>query len=175
MDKSMMDKSMMMPIFSMIGTALTALWTAYFWLVRVKRERPDLRSYVADQEVFLGNTVGESRQVGFKLGLIVANYSSLPNALLGVRLWLRQRDGDWLPVEAVTFDPKTPLPFNVPAMQTVLVRIAGRVAFPTADDIEGAPTTLANYLDRHVAAPREIGVELRGLGDYVATAEVTMN
>lgn len=99
-------------------------------------------------------------------------YRSLPNALLGVRLWLRQRDGGWLPVEGITFDPKTPLPFNVPAMQTVLVRIAGRVAFPTADDIEGTPATLANYLDRHVATPREIGVELRGLGDYIATAQL---
>jgi hypothetical protein len=170
-----MEKTTMMPVLSMIGSALTALWTAYFWLVRVKRERPDLRPYIADQEMFLGNTVGETRQVGLKLGLIVANYSSLPNALLGVRLWLRQRDGGWLPIEGVTFDPKTPLPFNVPAMQTVLVRIAGRVAFPTADEIEGTPATLANYLERNVGAPREIGVELRGLGDYIATAEVTVS
>src|SRR6516225_3303042 len=81
-DRSM-EKTTMMPVLSMIGSALTALWTAYFWLVRVKRERPDLRPYIADQEMFLGNTVGETRQVGLKLGLIVANYSSLPNALLG--------------------------------------------------------------------------------------------
>jgi hypothetical protein len=170
-----MEKTMMMPVFSMIGSALTFLWTTYFWLVRVKRERTDLRPYIADQEFFLGNTVGETRQVGLKLGLIVANYSALPNALLGVRLWLRQRDGGWLPVEGVTFDPQTPLPFNVPAMQTVLVRIAGRVAFPTAEDIEEAPTTLANYLDRYVAEPREVGIELRGLGDFIATAEATVN
>ncbi len=170
-----MEKTMAMPIFSMIGSALTAAWTAYFWLVRVKRERPDLRSYIADQEMFLGNTIGETRQVGLKLGLIVANYSSLPNSLLGVRLWLRQQDGGWLPVESLTFDVKTPLPFNVSAMQTVLVRIAGRVAFPTADEIEGTPATLADYLDRHIAAPRVIGIELRGLGDYIATAEVMVN
>jgi hypothetical protein len=170
-----LDKTMAMPVFSMIGSALTAAWTAYFWVVRVKRERPDLRPHLADHEVFLGNTVGEARQVGIKLGLVVANYSSLPNALLGVRLWIRKRDGGWLPIESVTFDAKTPLPFNVPAMQTVLVRIMGRVAFPTADDIEGTPTTLADYLNRHAATPREIGVELRGLGDHIATAEVIMN
>lgn len=171
----MNNTPMMMPIASMIGSALTALLTVYLWVVRIKRERTDLRPYIADQEVFLGNTIGETRQVGLKLGLIVANYSSLPNALLGVRLWLRQKDGGWLPMEGVTFDARTPLPFNVPAMQTALIRIAGRVAFPTADDIEGTPTTLADYLDRYVVAPREIGIELKGLGDYIATAEVTVN
>jgi hypothetical protein len=167
-----MDKSMAMPIFSMLGSALTFLWTGYFWLVRVKRERPDLRPHLADHEVFLGNTVGETRQIGIKIGLVVANYSSLPNALLGIRLWLRKRDSGWMPIEGVTYDAKTPLPFNVPAMQTVLVRIAGRVSFPTADEIEGTPTTLTNYLDWHSVTPREFGVELRGLRDYFATAEV---
>jgi hypothetical protein len=164
--------TMMMPIASMVGSALTAAWTGYFWLVRIKRERPDLRPYLADQEQFLAHSTGEHRHVGIKLGLIVANYSSLPNALLGVRLWLRGRDGGWLEVDNVTFDAKTPLPFNVPAMQTVLVRVAGRVAFPTDDDFEGTPTVLASYLDRHLAARREIGVELRGLGEYIATAEL---
>jgi hypothetical protein len=77
-------------------------------------------------------------------------------------------------VENVTFDPKTPLPFNVPAMQTVLVRIAGRIAFSTVDDFEGTPTAMSNYLDRNLAARREIGVELKGLGDYIATTEVTV-
>ena len=163
----------MMPIASMIGSALTAAWTAYFWLVRVKRERPDLRPYLADQETFLAHSTGDQRYVGCKFGLIVANYSSLPNALLGVRLWLRQRDRGWLEVENVTFDAKTPLPFNVPAMQTVLVRVAGRVAFPTVDDFEGTPTVVSDYLDRNLATKREIGVELRGLGDYVATAELS--
>jgi hypothetical protein len=157
----------------MLGTALSFLWTGYFWLVRVKRERPDLRPYLADQEWFLGSTVGETRQVGVKLGVIVANYSSLPNALIGVRLWLRSRDRRWVPIEGLAFDPKTPLPFNVPAMQTVLVRLTGRVAFPSTNDIEGDSTTLAKYLERYAAKPREIGVELRGLRDYLSTAELT--
>jgi hypothetical protein len=116
-------------------------------------------------------TVGE-RYVGVKLGLIVANYSSLPNALLGIRLWVRQKDGGWMAIENVTFDAKTPMPFNVSAMQTVLVRAAGRIAFPIVDDFEGTPTALSSYMDRNLAAKREIGVELRGLGDYIATAEV---
>ena len=47
------------------------------------------------------------------------------------------------------------------------------MAFATADDIEGDSTTLAKYLDRYAAQPREIGVELRGLGDYISTAELT--
>lgn len=170
-----MSSTMMMPIASMIGSALTALWTGYFWLIRVKRERPDLRAYVADHETFLAHSTGDQRHVGVKLGLIVANYSSLPNALLGVRLWLRQRDRGWLEVESVSFDAKTPLPFNVPAMQTVLVRVAGRVAFPTADEFEGTPTAMANYLERYLAAKRMVGVELKGLGEYVATAEVVVN
>jgi hypothetical protein len=165
----------MMPLASMIGSALTALWTAYFWLVRVKRERPDLRAHLADHETFLAHSTGENRHVGVKFGLIVANYSALPNALLGVRLWLRQKDRGWLEVENVSFDAQTPLPFNVPAMQTVLVRVAGRVGFPTEDDFEGTPAVVASYLDRYLAGRREIGVELRGLGEYVATAELVLN
>src|SRR5947209_20538109 len=110
---------MSMPILSMVGTALSFAWTAYFWLVRVKRERPDLRPYLADQEFFLGSTAGDTRQVGVKLGLVIANYSSLPNALPGVRLWLRQTARKRLEIENVSFDAKTPMPFNVPAMPTL--------------------------------------------------------
>jgi hypothetical protein len=123
--------------------------------------------------MFLAHSTGDQRHVGVKLGLIVANYSSLPNALLGLRLWMRQRDRGWLEVESVSFDAKTPLPFNVPAMQTVLVRVAGRMAFATVDDFEGTPAALASYLDQYLAGKRMIGVELKGLGDYVATAEVS--
>jgi hypothetical protein len=165
--------SMTMPITSLIGSALTFAWTCYFWLVRVKRERPDLRPYFADHEMFLGTSTGETRQVGVKLGLVVANYSSLPNAVLGVRLWLRRRDGEWLAVENLSYAPDTPMPFNVPAMQTVVVRLVGRVAFPYADDLEGTPQTLADYLEKHLAGPREFGVEVRGLGNFLATAELT--
>jgi hypothetical protein len=165
---------MMMPIASMIGSALTAAWTAYFWLVRIKRERPDLRAFFVEHETFLAHSTVEHRHVGVKLGLIVANYSTLPNALLGIRLWARQKNGGWMAVENITFDAKTPLPFNVAAMQTVLVRVAGRIAFPIVDDFEGTPTAMSSYLDRNLAAKCEIGVELRGLGDYIATTELAV-
>lgn len=168
------SSSMMMPIASMIASALSAAWTAYFWLVKVRRERPDLRAHLADHELFLGGSLGGTRQVGIKLGLIVANYSSLPNALLGVRLWVRQKDKGWLAVEGLSYDKATPLPFNVPAMQTVLARVTGRVAFPSADDLEGHPDTLRLYLDRHLADRRQVGVELDGLAEYMSSAELPL-
>jgi len=163
-----------MGMLSMLGSALSFLWTGYFWLVKVRRERPKLQPYLADHDMFLGAMIGESRQVGIKLGLIVANYSSLPNALLGVRLWLRQRDRKWLEVESASFDKETPMPFNVPAMQTALIRITGRLSFPVTDELEGTASAAVEYVKRYLADPCRIGVELQGLGSYIATAELEM-
>ena len=70
--------------------------------------------------------------------------------------------------------PEDPVAVQRPGDADVVVRVTGRVAFPTTDAIEGDSTTLTRYLERFAARPREMGVELRGLGDYTATAELTV-
>ena len=75
------------------GSAVSMLTTLYFWLVRMRKEMPCLRPYLIDKEFFLGNSRDNVRQIGVKVGVIVANYSVLPNAILGARLWVRVKDG----------------------------------------------------------------------------------
>ncbi|HYV34262.1 MAG TPA: hypothetical protein VE988_01075 [Gemmataceae bacterium] len=109
---------------SLAGSVFSTLITVYFWFVKWRRELPNLKAYIVDREIFLGNMTAEQRQLGLKFGIIVANYSYLPNALLGVRLALKlQGENKWLDVEDVTYDQQTPMPFNLPGLQTALVRV----------------------------------------------------
>ena len=158
----------LMSLTSLAGSVFSTVCTAYFWLVKVRRERPSLRSHLADREIYLGNGGADARQIGLKLGLIVANYSLLPNALLGARLWVRQRESGWQEVQHVSFDKQTPLPFNLPTLQTVMLRLNGYLSFPNRPELEDAGTAnkiLAGYCDHFLTEPREIRVELQGLNE----------
>jgi hypothetical protein len=71
---------------SLVGPAISALATLYFWLVRARGERPKLKCELSDRELFLGAGTAEQRQIGLKLGFVVANYCTLPNAVLVVKM-----------------------------------------------------------------------------------------
>lgn len=157
---------------SFAGSAFSTLATVYFWFVRARGERPNLRPYVVDREFFLGAMTPESRHIGVKLGLVVANYSTLPNALLRATLQLRGRAGQWLAVADLAFDKSTPLPFNLPPLTTVLLRLNGTLAFPFSAALEEGNKTVANYLRDHVAEPRMVRVELHSLKDRVDIVEL---
>jgi hypothetical protein len=147
---------------SFTGSAVSVLATSYFWLVRVRRERPCLVPYPADKEFFLGLSRDGVRQIGLKVGVVVANHSVLPNAVLGARLWVRLRDG-WQEAGHLAFDKQTPQPFNVPSLQTVLLRLTGTLSFPYQDALEEGSKTTANYLNTFVAQPAAVKLELRHL------------
>ena len=53
-----------MSMFSMAGSAFSTLATGYFWLVRNRREKPNLRAYLADREFYLGRGGADNRQIG---------------------------------------------------------------------------------------------------------------
>lgn len=157
---------------SFVGSAFSTVATAYFWFVRARGERPNLRPYVIDREFFLGAMTPDSRHIGLKLGLVVANYSTLPNALLKATMQVRGRTGQWLAVADFAFDKATPLPFNLPPLTTVLLRLNGTLTFPFAAGLEDGNKTVANYLREHVAEPRMVRVELHSLKDRVDTVEL---
>jgi hypothetical protein len=146
------------------GSVFSTLATAYFWLVRVRRERPCLTPHLVDREFFLGLGRNGVRQLGVKVGVLVANYSVLPNAILGARLWLRVRDG-WLEVEHLALDKQTPQPFNVPPLQTVLLRLNGTLSFAYQDSLEEGSKSVGNYLNHFAIQPVELKLELRRLND----------
>src|SRR5215467_7462186 len=106
------------------GSAVSMLTTLYFWHVRMRNERPNLSPHLVDKEFFLGMSRDGVRQIGVKAGFVVANQSVLPNAILGARLWVRTRT-DWQEVGNLAFDKQTPQPFNLPSLQTVLLRLTG--------------------------------------------------
>ena len=64
------------------------------------------------------SSCGDPIKLVFEVKTVVANYSTLPNALLGVDASVKMRDGSWQPAET-RLDPKTPLPINVPSLHTV--------------------------------------------------------
>lgn len=161
-----MNQQTAMSTVSLAGAAFSTLTTVYYWLVRVRAERPRLTCDLVDRELFLGAQTAETRQIGLKIGLAVANGSSLPNAVLGARMWARPREGEWFEVEKVSFDKTTSRPINVPAMQTAFLALSGCLTFPYANELEqGAGKTLTGYLNRFLGCPREIKVELKGLND----------
>lgn len=145
-----------------VGSALSMLTTAYFWFVRIRKEQPNLVPHLVDKEFFLGISRDGVRQVGLKIGFIVANYSILPNAILGARLWIRVKDG-WQEVGSLAFDKQTPQPFNLTPLQTTLLRLSGTLSFPYQDELEGTNKALANYLAAFLGQPLEIKLELQHL------------
>jgi hypothetical protein len=151
-----------MPYISLAGSVLSTLATLYFWLVRMRHEQPCLKPYLVDKEFFLGLGRDDVRQIGMKAGIVVANHSVLPNALLRIRLWVRTQEG-WQEVERLSFDKQTPQPFNIPPMQTVLLRATGSLSFPYQDALEGDSRTVANYLKTFVVQPVEIKMEMQHL------------
>jgi hypothetical protein len=148
---------------SLAGSAFSTVCTAYFWLVRMKRERPQLSPFVIDREFFLGGMTAQSRQIGFKVGLVVANYSVLPNAVLGAGVALYGKECGFQEIAPVTFDKQTPLPLNVPSLQTVLLRLQGNLTFPYTDALEQGSKTVGAYLERFLANPWRLRLELHNL------------
>jgi hypothetical protein len=155
-----------------VGSAVSMLTTLYFWLVRMRQERPRLKPYLSDKEFFLGLSRDGVRQIGLKVGVIVANYSVLPNAILGARLWLRCRDG-WHEAGHLGFDKQTPQPCNIPPLQTILLHLTGTLSFPYQDALEGGSKTTANYLNEFLAQLRAMKLELQHLQDRASASVLT--
>jgi hypothetical protein len=157
-------------LVSLIGSAFSAACTAYFWFVRVQRERPDVTAHLLEHEFFLGQGRADERAIGFKLAVVLANNSILPDAVLGARVWLRTAGGQWLPLEGVTCDQRSPLPLNLPPQQTGILRLAGRISFATDDEAESQRAIAEAYVARHLSRPLEITVQTLGLNERVTTS-----
>jgi hypothetical protein len=168
-----MDMQTTLTSVSLAGATFSTATTIYYWFVKVRGERPKLSCELTDRELFLGAMREHERQVGLKLGLVVANGSVLPNSVLGVRLWVKRREGDWQEAEKVAIDKATARPINVPAMQTAYVQVNGTLTFPLTDELEQGSKTLGAYVERFLTNPREIKVELKGLNGRTFTSVVT--
>ena len=148
---------------------LTALATCYFWLVKARQEKPHLRIYQAEGQVpgHAQSSCSDPIKLTFEAKSVVANYSSLPNAVLGVNTWVKMRDGSWQEAET-RLDPKTPLPLNIPPLQTVRLDLGLTIAvsaLPEGQGCKNTHETFALYRDRCLWHPLEVKVALNTLGE----------
>jgi hypothetical protein len=154
---------------SLTGSAFSTACTAYFWFVKARRERPDLSAHLLQHEFFLSLGQSDTRLIGCTVGIIYANNSILPDAVLGLRLWVRTTNGGWKLMDDVICDSATALPLNLPPQQTCLLRLTGQLHFERDARLESESNIAGGYLRQHVAAPREFKLETLGLNDHVST------
>lgn len=161
--------SHLVPFVSLGGSIFSTLCTGYFWFVKANRERPKLKPFLIDHEFFLAECREETRTLGLNLHLAVANYSTLPNAILGVDLQLKCRDGSWQEVTKLTIDKQTQLPMNLPPLQTAMLRLLGRIPFEYNKELEARKNIEGAYIERYLATPLTVKLAVRGLHEKQTT------
>ena len=152
-----LDVSPIMSAVSLIGSGATAAATAYMWLTRFRRERPNLQLYPATAQtgIEIGVLRGETRYLHMKLG-----------AVIDVAVDLRNRDGSWQDIKSprVTVG----LPLNINPMTTGLVTLEWTQALPAHEPAEannGPGAIIAGYLDHLYTNPAAVRIAVLSLGD----------
>ncbi|QDT06863.1 hypothetical protein K227x_52840 [Rubripirellula lacrimiformis] len=175
------ESSVISDYVSLGGSLLAVSSTFYFWLVRANRERPDLGIHpigdltgcalmpMEDGEAFRRIGMPPERTfLKYWLHLAVVNNSTLPNALLGAKVWLKMNDGVWqaMDVSHVEAD-QTLFPANIDPMTTISLKmaLAGRINHEAGDGFAGRAAAGGDALMRSVP----IRVELLGLNERTFT------
>lgn len=161
-----------MPLISLAGSIFSTTCTGYFWFVKVRKEQPNLMCYLHDHDLFLGNGRGETRGIGLNVQAIVANNSSLPNAILGVKLSVKLKTGAWQSVIGVSCDKAAPLPLNISPLQTTLLKLQGRLTFATVEELENQRNIESAYSEHYLMQPMEFFLELQTLNDRAKTSHL---
>jgi hypothetical protein len=154
--------------FSLGVSICTAAATFFFWIVKARREWANLKIYPADPQFggYAQSSCTDPIKLTFEVKTVVANYSSLPNAVLGVQAHVQMSDGSWREAEA-RLDDRTPLPLNIASLQTVKLNLTVAVTVPAVPEGEACRNThetFAIYRDRFIAQPLQMKVGLRTLG-----------
>jgi hypothetical protein len=149
---------------SLAGSVFATLSTFYFWFVRANAERPNLKAHriaPLDGAQLAGGP--DTMRSQFYLKAVVANYSSLPNTVLGVRAWVKGQDGAWKDA-TVSLDEKSQLPLNLPPLHTVPLGLTITITVPDPGPDAPRPASRREAAFLSVSQPVEIRLELRGLG-----------
>jgi hypothetical protein len=162
-----------MKVVSLVGSGFATASTLYFWLIRANRERPQLKTYLTSpfDASFLAGS-GDTMRSQFYVKAVVANYSTLPNAILGARTWVKARDGSWQ-LATTIFPEKNQVPCNLAPLQTVPLQITTTIVVPAPAEGTPRPASQREAAFQSVAQPVEIKVELRCLGDKHFTDVLT--
>lgn len=88
-------------VFSALASVGSLAVTAYFWLVRVRAERPRLRTHLVGLvKVDAARAFETKWDPVVVLRVAVLNLSTLPNVVLGAKAWVRLADGSWAAADA---------------------------------------------------------------------------
>jgi hypothetical protein len=139
--------------------------TFFFWVMRAGKERPNLRAYLTQwqwTDVDYARDEGRINNV-YALRLVIANYSSLPNAVLGVDSEVLLPDGSWAPCRTIVADDgdKPTLPVNLSPMTTAPVEI--RVFYNTAGKTGGTRAERSEQAMNAIAKPATFRIQVKAL------------
>src|SRR4051812_16593069 len=88
-------------VFSALASVGSLAVTGYFWLVRMRAERPRLKThFVGLVKVDSARSFDATWDPVVVVRVAVLNLSTLPNVILGARGWVRLADGSWAEAEA---------------------------------------------------------------------------
>lgn len=164
---------------SLGGSATALISTFYFWLVRANRERPQLQPYLVHEIEGTWPTIVRDSYCRVPEGhvlsryfvrLAVANYSSLPNAVLRAKASIKMRDGSWKPADTRVGEGHS-LPANVAPMTTAPLDLRLEIVVPGSLEGTGTAERNANAFSC-IANPAEIRVELIALGEKKFRADL---
>ncbi len=164
-------------MFSLIGSVFATASTVYFWFMRVKQEQPRLKVHIAgplsaDSLAAGANAPPNTARSQFSIKAVVANYSSLPNAVLGVKAWVKSLDGTWQQA-ATSVDDKAQPPFNLPPLHTVPLALTATVTVPERP--ETAPRLSRREVAlQSVAQPVQLKLELTALNEKRFTEVISV-
>jgi hypothetical protein len=158
-------------LVTLLSSVVSAAITIYFWFVRIRNERPDVRVFHSNSHFDIGTCRGETRFLPFRIDIIVANYSVLPNAILQGKLRWKTREGTW---EEKSCSVST-MPLNIPPSQCSSISFSGTLALEGASAIEKGDdrtTIIASQLTHWFSQPMMFEVELKTLQPEPIKAEV---
>jgi hypothetical protein len=155
--------------FGLAVSICSAIATFVFWVLKASRERPNLKTYLAEPQIggWAQSSYGDSIKLAFEAKTVVANYSTMPNAVLGAQAAVLMRDGSWRTAET-RIDAKTPMPFNLAPLTTVKLDLSFTVTVPSVpegDTCRNTQETFALYRDLCFALPLQVKVALTTLGE----------
>src|SRR5262249_17455586 len=149
-------------VISLIGSVFATGSTLYFWLLRMNRERPQLKIQLAGPISADTLAAGPGAPAGtarsqFSAKVIVANYSVLPNPVLGVRAWVKSREGTW-ETAVLSPDQNSQPPLNLPPLTVVPLSVTATITVPERP--ESAPQlTRREKALQSVADPVQVKLE----------------
>lgn len=172
-----MDLNSAKSLASLMASLIALSSTIYFWLIRANGEKAQLTVHPVSPMsgsvvTFFSDRATVQRmqprdgEYCFKywLNLAVVNNSSLPNALLGINVWLQLRTGAWVQMDVRSQEENQDLfPINLSSLTTASLKLAlvTKLSEKIQDDNQGRAEAAGNILPDQIP----IRIELVALQD----------